>query len=128
VWQRPCGETARVGESLATFRVTYFDNSGPSGTTGLCAMTYVFDRSEELTEYWGCSGSTDGLCILSVARDLTGQPLTGIKTKSPIWFVVGADAASNPSCGAWAPTTTGEIKGWATHAQNLGTAGPHDPE
>jgi hypothetical protein len=90
-------------------------------------MTYVFDRSEELTEYCGCSVSTDGLCILSVARDLTGKPFTGIKTKSPILFVVGAGAASN-SCSAWAPTTTGEIKGWATHAQNLGTAGPHDPE
>jgi hypothetical protein len=56
-------------------------------------MTYVFDRSEELTEYWGCSVSTDGLCILSVARDLTGQPLKGIKTKSQILWLAPTQPA-----------------------------------
>src|ERR1700681_525549 len=57
----------------ATVRI---DN--PGLTCGnLCAMIYVFDQDQQLSECCGCVETHNGLRTLSVRRDLTSNPLTG---------------------------------------------------
>ena len=133
------------------FKVNYFSNNGVSGapdatvridnpgsvdtengTPGsLCAMIYVFDNDQQLSECCGCVVTPDGLLTLSVGKNLTANPLTGVVSNNGVIKIVsevfnarvsdllGCDpAASNFEAVA-------SIRAWATHIQNkVGTAYP----
>lgn len=89
------------------------------GMTGgpLCAMIYVFDAREEMTECCGCSISADGIRTLSVQNDLTSHPATGVTPQVGIIEIVPAASVTNQSCNASNISPAGELVGWGTHLQ-----------
>ncbi|QNI30919.1 Ig-like domain-containing protein [Alloacidobacterium dinghuense] len=106
--------------------VGYFDATSGVDTTlritnpaitgqDLCAMIYVFDNDQQLSECCGCLVSQNGLRTLSLNNNLLNNPLTGVQSKSGTVMVVSADYASNLSCNASAMTPTGAQIAWSTH-------------
>jgi hypothetical protein len=113
-----------AGAPDATVRI---DNPGSIGTVNLCAMIYVFDNDQQLSECCGCITTPDGLRTLSVSKDLTGNPLTGVKSNNGVIKIVSA-VPNNSPCD---PTSqfglepTFVLREWASHVQNkVGTAYP----
>jgi len=117
------------------FVVGYFDATSGGDTTvritnpaitgqDLCAMVYVFDQDQQLSECCGCIVSQNGLQTLSLNQNLLSNPLTGVPSKSGTIMVVPADYASNLSCNASNMTPTGAQIAWSTHLQksNAGQA------
>ena len=120
------------------FKVNYFANNGVTGAPdatvritnpgtsngNLCAMIYVFDNDQQMAECCGCLTTPDGLRTLSVARDLTRNPLTAVIPNNGDIKVVAA--ATNNVCLPWGPVTpTPSLRVWATHIQNkVGSAYP----
>ena len=131
-----------VGSGIAmaqdVYKLNYFSNNvagAPDGTVridnpgltygNLCAMIYVFDADQQLTECCGCVETHNGLRTLSVKRDLTSNPLTGVLSTNGVIKVVSA-AVNNSPCD---PTTnvkpTANLRVWVTHIQNpVGAAFP----
>jgi trimeric autotransporter adhesin len=103
-----------AGLSSATVSVS---NTGLTAT-GLCAMFYVFDESEEMSECCGCQVSIDDLRTLLVDTDLTGNPLTGSMPTRGVVKIVSADMASNPSCDPSSIAPKGAVVAWSTHLQS----------
>lgn len=101
----------------STVRIT---NPGVTGLH-LCAMVYVFDNDQQLTECCGCQVSPDGLSTLSLTKDLLSNPLTGVKSVTGSIFVIPAEYASNTACDPAAITPSGMVVAWATHIQNVST-------
>jgi hypothetical protein len=101
-----------------TLRIT---DSATSGSD-ICAMVYVFDQDQQLTECCGCVVSDSGLLSLSLEKDLTSNPLTGVRSTTGVVKVVPADHVSNPSCNAGSITPSGTVTSWSTHAQSTGTS------
>jgi hypothetical protein len=95
----------------STIRVT---NPGMTGQD-LCAMVYVFDRDQQMSECCGCLISQDGLLTLSLNKNLLNNPLTGVPSKSGTVMLVSADYTSNLSCNASAATPAGTVIAWSTH-------------
>jgi hypothetical protein len=94
--------------------------TNPGLTNGsLCAMLYVFDQNQELTECCGCSVSDSGLRTLSLLNDLTANPLTGTKSPAGTVMVIPSDIGQNPQCDPGSLTPTGVILGWETNDQAL---------
>jgi hypothetical protein len=132
-----------VGSGVATaqdvFRVNYFSNANASGAPdatlridnpgltygNLCAMIYVFDADQQLTECCGCVETHNGLRTLSVNGDLTKNPLTGVKSSTGVIKIVSA-AVNNSPCDPTANVApTPNLRSWTTHIQNkVGTAYP----
>jgi hypothetical protein len=127
-----------IGASTDVFKVNYFANNcgaapdatvridNPGLTYGnLCAMIYVFDADQQLSECCGCVASHNGLRTLSVRKDLTSNPLTGKVSMTGVIKVVAA-AVNNSPCDPTANVTpTANLRIWATHIQNkVGTAYP----
>jgi len=132
------------------FKINYFSNNGvagapdatvrinnpgsdaatteginPNGTSDLCAMIYVFDNDQQLTECCGCLVTPDGLRTLSVGKNLTNNPLTGVISNNGVIKIVSS-ALNNEPC-----DPTGDlyvapaIRAWASHIQNkVGSAYP----
>jgi hypothetical protein len=101
------------GFADATVRLT-----DPDATSGsLCAEIYVFDQDQQLSECCGCLVSPDGLRTLSVNTDLTGNPLTGAKSRTGVVKIVSADASANPSCDPTAITPKASLVAWSTNIQ-----------
>jgi len=131
-----------IGSGIAmaqdVYKVNYFSNNAapapdatvridnPGLTYGnLCAMIYVFDADQQLSECCGCVETHNGLRTLSVRRDLTSNPLTGRVSTNGVIKVVSA-AVNNSPCD---PTSnvhpTPNLRVWNTHIQNaVGTAFP----
>jgi hypothetical protein len=84
----------------------------------LCAMIYVFDEDQQMTECCGCSETHNGLRMLSVRNDLTSNPLTGVVSTNGVIKIVSApypglcDAALT-----YVPTP--DLRAWATHIENF---------
>jgi len=91
-------------------------NVGMTGGT-LCAMIYVFDARQEMTECCGCSISSDGIRTLSVQNDLTSHPATGITPQAGVIEIVSASSVGNQSCDATNAYPAGELVAWGTHLQ-----------
>jgi Bacterial Ig-like domain (group 2) len=92
--------------------------SNPGATGGnLCAEIYVFDQNQQLSECCGCLLSPDGLLTLSVNSDLTGNPLTDVKSTTGVIEIVSADVPPNISCDPSAINANGEILAWSTNTQ-----------
>lgn len=84
----------------------------------ICAMIYVFDQNEAMTECCGCSASIDDLRTLSVNNDLTANPLTGRLSTRGTFKIVPADSLSNPTCNPSTITAGGELDAWTLHLQS----------
>lgn len=113
--------------------VSYFDRSyavtsgidgtlrlvNPGFTSGeMCAMIYVFDRSQELNECCGCLISDSGLLTLSLINDLTSNPLTGVPPVAGDVEIVPATPGPGNQCNAGSPTPNSLIFGWQTNVQS----------
>jgi len=131
-----------IGSGIAmaqdVYKLNYFSNNAapapdatvridnPGLTYGnLCAMIYVFDADQQLSECCGCVETHNGLRTLSVRRDLTSNPLTGRVSTNGVIKVVSA-AVNNSPCD---PTSNvapkANLRVWATHIQNpVGAAFP----
>src|ERR1017187_8145440 len=87
----PCVSSTTVQAALIT---------GPQGPTvqgaDLYANIYVFDDSEELTECCSCLVTPDGLLSESVNKNLTANPITGIKPTRGVIKVI-SDPDGDPS-------------------------------
>jgi hypothetical protein len=88
---------------------------GPSVQGGdLYADIYVFDDSEELTECCSCLVTPDGLLSESVNKNLTANPITGIKPTRGVIKIITSDVPG----GSIGKPIDG-LHGWATHVQKL---------
>ena len=99
--------------------------TNPGLTYGnLCAMIYVFDQDQQMTECCGCSVSHNGLLTLTVPQ-LTLNPLTYVVSHNGVVKVVSA-AVNNFPCDPTANVTPKpNLRVWVTHIQNpIGTAYP----
>jgi hypothetical protein len=129
---------AGVASAQDVFKVNYFSNnagSAPDATVridnpgltygNLCAMVYVFDADQQMTECCGCVETHNGLRTLSVRRDLTSNPLTGVVSSNGVIKIVSA-AVNNSPCDPTANVKpTANLRAWVTHIQNaVGTAWP----
>jgi len=123
-----------AGAPDATVRIDnpgQVETEGNGGPQSLCAMIYVFDNSQQLSECCGCVVTPDGLRTLSVTHDLTGNPLTGVVSNNgvikivsglPTRIVDGVFTCDPTSETAEAVAT---LRAWASHVENkVGTAYP----
>jgi hypothetical protein len=94
-----------------------------------CAMIYIFDANQQLSECCGCFVSANALLTLSVNKNLTNNPLLGTLLKTGVIKVV-SEVVSNPPKGC-DPTRAGfdgknnsqkTLRGWATHIEKVGAA------
>jgi len=122
---------ARIVVSPAdVYKVNYFSNniapapdatvriSNPGLTYGtLCAMIYVYDADQQLTECCGCPETHNGLRTLSVRGNLTPHPLTGVVSKNGAIKIVSTafNGACDPSS-SFSPTPN--LRAWVTHVGN----------
>jgi len=119
-----------AGAPDATVRI---DNPGTVETEGggspesLCAMIYVFDNDQQLSECCGCLVTPNGLRTLSVSKDLTSNPLTGVVSNNGVIKIVSELPNRLFLCD---PTTevaeaVATVRAWASHVQNkVGAAYP----
>lgn len=94
----------------STIRVT---NPGTTGQN-LCAMVYIFDQDQQMSECCGCIISQDGLLTLSLKNNLLNNPLTGTPSTSGTVMLVSAQQNSS-GCDASSMTPAGVVVAWATH-------------
>jgi len=136
---------AGMASAQDVYKVNYFDNNGvvvsynevrvaapdatvridnPGLTYGnLCAMIYVFAADQQLAECCGCPETHNGLRTLSVGRDLTSNPLTGVVPTSGVIKVVSA-AVNNTPCDPTANVKPkSNLRVWASHIQNPNALG-----
>jgi hypothetical protein len=116
------------------------DNPGTDSTADLCAMIYVFQNDQQLTECCGCVVTANGLRTLSVFNDLTSHPETGISSRPVNGVIKIVSALENeggvtPPCDATGGAAsfgslenvvpTPSIRAWGSHTQNkVGTSYP----
>jgi len=128
-----------VFSNADVFKVNYFANNGVAGApdatvridnpgtndADLCAMIYVFDNDQQLSECCGCPVTPNGLRTLSVGHNLTNNPLTGAVSNNGMIMVVSAApnlAHCEPAADFGAAET---VRAWASHVQNkVGSAYP----
>jgi hypothetical protein len=120
--------TVRIDNPGSPFTVNVGGGTGEGGAVNLCAMFYVFDNDQALSECCGCLVTPDGLRTLSVTQDLTRNPLTGTVSNNGVIVVLstlpngapcdptGALGPTNLSTADFAPVPT--VRAWATHIQN----------
>jgi len=95
------------------------------GDTNLCAMIYVFDNDQQLSECCGCLVTPNGLRTLSVRHDLTGNPLTGVVSNNGVIKIVSAELNNSPCDPTTSFVIVPTIRAWASHVQNkVGSAYP----
>jgi hypothetical protein len=94
-----------------TIRIT---NPGGTGSD-LCAMIYVFDKDQQMSECCGCTLTPNGLRTLSLTNDLISNPLTGVPPTSGTVMLVTSDAANTSSCTPSSFSPDGLSVAWATH-------------
>jgi hypothetical protein len=132
--------TAGLGVASAqdVFKINYFSNNAapapdatvridnPGLTYGnLCAMIYVFDADQQLSECCGCVETHNGLRTLSVRRDLTSNPLTGRVSTNGVIKIVSAAVNNSPCDPTSNVSPKSNLRAWATHIQNpVGAAFP----
>jgi hypothetical protein len=135
------GSSNSVGGSASVtvkprLAVSYFSNANTSGVadatvrltnpgvTGgnLCAEIYVFDQDQQLSECCGCLVSPDGLQTFSVNTNLTGNPLTGVKSTTGMIKIVPSDPTPTMSCDPTAIAPDASVAAWSTHIQEQSTS------
>jgi hypothetical protein len=120
------------------YKVNYFSNNAapapdatvridnPGLTYGnLCAMIYVFDADQQLSECCGCVETHNGLRTLSVRSNLTSNPLTGVVSRNGVIKVVSAAVNNSPCDPTSNVSPKANLRVWVTHIQNaVGAAYP----
>ena len=124
--------SARVSsaQSTDTYDVNYFANNvaaapdqtvridNPGLTYGnLCAMIYVYDNDQQLTECCGCVETHNGLRTLSIKNDLTKNPLTGKVSNNGVVKIVSALPNAAPCDPTANVVPTPNLRSWGTHVQ-----------
>jgi hypothetical protein len=122
---------AGAASAQDVFKVNYFSNNfapapdatvridNPGLTYGnLCAMIYVYDQDEQLTECCGCVESHNDLRTLSVRSNLTSNPLTGVVSRTGVIKVVSAAVNDSPCDPTSNVKPTANLRVWVTHIQN----------
>ena len=131
---------AGVASAQDVYKVNYFSNNAgtapdatvridnPGLTYGnLCAMVYVFDADQQMTECCGCVETHNGLRTLSVRNNLTSNPLTGVRSSNGVIKIVSAAVNNSPCDPTSNVTPKANLRAWVTHIQNaVGTAWPID--
>src|ERR1700740_1435751 len=121
---------AGAASAQDVYKLNYFSNNvagapdatvridNPGLTYGnLCAMIYVFDADQQLSEGCGCVQPNTGLRPLSVKRDLTSNPLTGRVSPNGVIKIVSA-AVNNSPCDPTANVSPkANLRAWGTHIQ-----------
>jgi len=121
-----------VASGQDVYKVNYFSNANTSGApdgtvridnpgvTGgnLCAMIYVFDYDQQLSECCGCLETPNGLRTLSINSNLAGNPLTGVWVHNGVLKVVSSAVNNNPCDPTTGVTQTPNLRVWVTHIQN----------
>ncbi|WP_263352208.1 hypothetical protein [Acidicapsa acidisoli] len=129
---------AGIASAQDVYKVNYFSNNAapapdatvridnPGLTYGnLCAMIYVFDADQQLTECCGCVETHNGLRTLSVRSNLTSNPLTGVVSRNGVVKIVSAAVNNSPCDPTSNVTPKANLRAWVTHIQNaVGTAWP----
>jgi hypothetical protein len=129
---------AGVASAQDVYKLNYFANNtaaapdatvridNPGLTYGnLCAMVYVFDNDQQLTECCGCVETHNGLRTLSVRNNLTSNPLTGIRSNNGVIKIVSAAVNDSPCDPTSNVTPKANLRAWGTHIQNaVGAAFP----
>jgi len=111
--------------SAAPDQTVRIDNPGTYNTGNLCAMIYVFDNDQQLSECCGCLVTANGLRTLSVRRNLTGNPLTGTVSNNGVFKIVSAAVNNSPCEPSSNVTPIPSVRAWGSHNQNkVGTAYP----
>jgi hypothetical protein len=131
-----------IGSGIAmaqdVYKLNYFSNNvagapdatvridNPGLTYGnLCAMIYVFDADQQLSECCGCVETHNGLRTLSVRRDLTSNPLTGRVSNNGVIKVVSSAINNSPCDPTSNVSPKANLRAWGTHIQNpVGAAFP----
>jgi hypothetical protein len=119
-----------TGAPDGTVRIINSGESDLSATQALdlCALIYVFDANQELSECCGCFLSANGLLTLSVNNNLTANPLLGSRLHTGVIKIVSAAPITPGVCSASDITASGPgpgLRSWATHIQNkVGTVFP----
>lgn len=126
-------DTANVTVKLAgppsdTFKVNYFSNNIPSAPdatvridnpgltySNLCALIYVFDADQQLSECCGCMETHNGLRTLSVRSNLTSNPLTGVVSTNGVIKIVSSLPGANGCDPTANVTPTANLRAWVTH-------------
>ncbi len=96
-----------------------------------CAMVYVFDANQQLSECCGCFVSANALLQLSVNKNLTSNPLLGTKLTTGVIKVVSEVVTKPPKgCDPTVPgfvvspsftnNTEEALREWATHIEKVG--------
>jgi len=134
--------TLAIGSSFASaqdvYKLNYFSNNAapapdatvridnPGLTYGnLCAMIYVFDADQQLTECCGCVETHNGLRTISVRSNLTSNPLTGVVSRNGVIKIVSAAVNNSPCDPTSNVSPKANLRAWVTHIQNaVGTAWP----
>src|ERR1035438_7407260 len=125
--------TAVVAGDSSDYFTTYYSNANsanaPDATVraindggnggNLYASIYVFDDSEELTECCSCVITPDGLLSESVNKNLTANPLTGIKPTRGVIKIISSSTESDITTNFAPNTPTAGLRAWATHVQKL---------
>jgi hypothetical protein len=120
-----------VASAQDVYKINYFSNnaapapdatvriSNPGLTYGnLCAMIYVFDADQQLTECCGCVETHNNLHTLSVRSQLTNNPLTGVVSRTGVIKVVSAAVNNSPCDPTSNVTPKANLRVWVTHIQN----------
>jgi hypothetical protein len=120
-----------VAMAQDVYRLNYFSNNtaaapdatvridNPGLTYGnLCAMVYVFDADQQLTECCGCVETHNGLRTLSVKRDLTSNPLTGVISTNGVVKIISAAVNNSPCDPTGNVSPKPNLRAWGTHIQN----------
>jgi hypothetical protein len=129
---------AGVASAQDVYKVNYFSNNAapapdatvridnPGLTYGnLCAMIYVFDADQQLTECCGCVETHNGLRTLSVRSNLTSNPLTGVVSRNGVIKIVSAAVNDSPCDPTSNVSPKANLRAWVTHIQNaVGTTWP----
>jgi hypothetical protein len=129
---------AGVASAQDVYRLNYFSNNAapapdatvridnPGLTYGnLCAMIYVFDADQQLTECCGCVETHNGLRTLSVRSNLTSNPLTGIVSRNGVIKIISAAVNNSPCDPTSNVSPKANLRSWVTHIQNaVGTSWP----
>jgi len=129
---------AGIASAQDVYKLNYFSNNAapapdatvridnPGLTYGnLCAMIYVFDADQQLTECCGCVETHNGLRTISVRSNLTSNPLTGVVSRNGVIKIVSAAVNNSPCDPTSNVSPKANLRAWTTHIQNaVGTAWP----
>ncbi|MFZ0279785.1 MAG: Ig-like domain-containing protein [Candidatus Sulfotelmatobacter sp.] len=110
---------SQANNPAAMDATVYLTNVGMTHSS-LCAMVYVFDTQQEMTECCACSTSIDDLRTLSMNNDLTNRPATGAVSATGVIEIVPAGPSSQ-ACNASSSPPGGELRAWSTHIQVVDT-------